>query len=321
MVMASSPSAASRPLPELQAGTREICDAIVHCLQLELDDLASTMTEAVIEEIPLYHAMTSPQQRARVHAHSLEHAHAIIECIRTWNLPTPEALRFVRERAALRANQQVPLSALLHAYRVGHRTVWERLARIIGECRQPQPLEATLALTTLTLSYTELISSTMAEAYTEHQRDRMLQVARARRDLLETLLRGDAESRADMVELASSFALVPGADFVVVVMSRQSGEIETEAAQTLRRHLALAIAQPFVVTRHREVISIAPVARARPAAIAHLVREAHTELAQTGEHWSAGISTVCGGLGEVARGYQEARRVVADNTEGVHALL
>ena len=69
----------------------------------------------------------------------------------------------------------------------------------------------------------------------------------------------------------------------------------------------MGVAQPFVVVRHGEVVSIAPVARARPAAIARLVRLAHAELAQRGERCAVGISTLCAGLGEVARGYQEAR--------------
>jgi PucR C-terminal helix-turn-helix domain/GGDEF-like domain len=287
-----------------------------------VDDLASAMTTAVIDEIPAYHNMTSPGQRATIHEHSLEHARAIVECIRTWTLPSPEALAFVRARAALRAKQQLPLSALLHAYRVGHRTVWERLVRILAEFHDP--LEASLALTTLTLCYTELISTSLAEGYVDYQRSALMQVSRARRDLVEVLLHGTAESSVDVLELASSFALVPGADFLVVVMTRivdadPVSDDENRAAETLRRHLALGVAQPFVVDRHHEILSIAPVARARPSAIAHLVRLAEAELGSTGAKWAGAISTICSGLAEVARGYQEARQALPSS--GVCVLL
>jgi sugar diacid utilization regulator len=95
------------------------------------------------------------------------------------------------------------------------------------------------------------------------------------------------------------------------------------AADVLRHHLSMGVAQPFVVVRHSEVVSIAPVARARPAAIARLVRLAHAELAQRGEHCAVGISTLCAGLGEVARGYQEARYALESVAPeaGVRVLL
>lgn len=288
-----------------------------------MDDLAAAMTAAVIAEIPVYHNMTSPRQHATIHDHSLEHAQAVVDYIRTWSLPGADALAFVKARAALRATQQLPLSALLHAYRVGHRTVWERLVRMLAEF--DNPLEATLALTTLTLSYTELISTTLAEGYVDYQRSALMQVSRVRRDLLEALLQGTTDSGADVLELASSFALVPGADFLVVVMSPSletehvSADAENRAADTLRRHLALGVAQPFVVVRHREVISIAPVARARPSAVAHLVRLAHAEIGSSGMNWIAAISTICSGLGEVARGYHEARQALP--SAGVRVLL
>jgi len=177
-------------------------------------------------------------------------------------------------------------------------------------------LEASLALTTLTLSYTKLISGALAEGFLERERSLLLERDRDRRDLLENILRGTVDSQADAMRVASSFALVPGGEFLVVDMisltesGAPTAETLTRAAETLRRHFAVGIAQPFVVVRHAEIVSIAPLARARPTAIAHLVRQAHAEISQAGRRWAAGLSTVCAGLGEVARGYAEARLAV-----------
>src|SRR5260221_5350788 len=262
--------------------------------------------------------MTSCGARATVLEHGVEHVRAVGLAVRTWSLPTAAELRFVNQRAALRAGQRVALSALLHSYRPGHRTVWERLVRVLA--RLDNDLNAALALTTLTLNYTELISAALAEGYVERQRGMLVQLDRDRRDLLETLLRGAVDRAADELQRASQFALVPGGDFLVVVMTRLSeaapptGEILSTVAEVLRHHLSTGVAQPFVVVRHGEVVSIAPVARARPAAIARLARLAHAELAQRGERCAVGISTVCAGLGEVARGYQEARYAVESVT-------
>src|SRR5205823_9864243 len=113
---------------------------------------------------------------------------------------------FVRQRGALRATQGLPLQALLHSYRVGHRTVWERLVQLIGE--GDGVLDAVLALTTLTLGYTDSISSSLAEGYLEQQRLLVLERDRERRDLLESLLHGDV-SRPDLLSLAARFNLQP----------------------------------------------------------------------------------------------------------------
>ena len=123
------------------------------------------MTTAVIDEIPEYATVAAPGQRQIVFEHSLDHVFAVVRAVRTWSLPSGYELAFVRERAALRATQHVPLSALLHSYRLGHRTVWGRLVQLLAGL--DNILDASRALTTLTLSYTELISGALAEGYVE----------------------------------------------------------------------------------------------------------------------------------------------------------
>src|SRR5215469_16185570 len=141
------------------------------------------MTDAVFDEIPAYARLASPGQREAVRAHSREHVRVVIQTVRTWTLPPIAELGFVRERAALRASQQLPLSALLHSYRLGHRAVWQRLVRILADL--DAGIDAALSLSTLTLSYTELISVALAEGYVDHQRGTLMQLDRGRRDLLD----------------------------------------------------------------------------------------------------------------------------------------
>jgi sugar diacid utilization regulator len=291
------------------------------------------MTDAVLEEIPEYAALASSAARQAVFEHSRDHVRAIVRAIHTWSLPTDAELAFVRERGALRAGQQVPLSALLRSYRLGHRVVWQRLVHLLDASDNVLP--SSLALTSLTLAYTEQISTALAEGYSERQRVLVLQVDRDRRDFLETILQGTfvQDRHSETARAASRFALVPGGDYVVVVVQGSStgadqsdrGEALTHGAETVRRHFAPGVAQPFVVVRHAEIVCVAPIARVRASAVARLTREALAELRRRGGAWRAGISTVCGGLGEVARGYQEARLAAdlaaSDAGEGVCALL
>jgi hypothetical protein len=306
----------TRALPELDEATRAICEQVAERLEAEAADLAACMTAAVFDEIAAYRSIADADVHAAVLAHSLHHVGAIARAIHTWNLPSSPDLAFVRARGALRASQNIPLLSLLQSYRIGHRTVWERLVRLLAEFNSADALQAAMALTTFTLGYTDLISAALADGYVERQRRRQMELDRDQRDLLEDILEGTIERRLDARRVASTFALVPGGDFLVVVMRRVSepsvptGEAETRAAETLRRHFSMGVAQPFVVVRQGEVVSIAPLARARTTAIARLVRMAHTELGQHGERWAAGVSTVCDGLGEVGRGYHEARRAL-----------
>lgn len=149
--------AGQHALPVLSATARAICDRVADQLEAEADDLAQTMTAAVFEEVPAFGPIATSDQPTSVQAHSLDHVHAVLLAIRTWSLPGDDDLAFVSARASRRAEQRIPLSALLHSYRVGHRPVWERMVRVLAEV--DNDLHAALALTTLTLSYTELISA------------------------------------------------------------------------------------------------------------------------------------------------------------------
>jgi sugar diacid utilization regulator len=297
-------------LRPVASATRAICTMVADRLEADATDLAQVMAETVFREVPVYRGQRAELSRT-VLKHSLDHVHAVVRTIRTWTLPAPDELSFVRAQAALRAGQGLPLNALLHSYRLGHRTVWERLVEVLGD--RDDVLDAVLALTTLTLGYTDLISAVLAEGYFEQQRHLLVELDRDRRDLLENLLLGSVGHRAETLQLAATFDLVPAAELVVAVVSSQSSltsDALTRAAETMRHHLSVAVAQPFVVVRHHEIVALVPVGRLRSALLGRLMRAAHGELSQRGEPWAAGVSTLCLGLSEVPRGYEEARHAL-----------
>jgi hypothetical protein len=314
----------SLALPAVGPVTHAFCNDVANGLEREAADLALALTEAVFAEVPVYARLAGQEHvRQAVLKHSLDHVHAVVRTIRTWSLPSVEELQFVKERGALRAREKLPLNALLHSYRLGHRSVWERLVRLLGD--REGVLDAVLALTTLTLGYTDLISAALAEGYFDQERQLLLERDRDRRDLVDSLLLGQAGLRADRLRLAATFDLSPTAEILVGVLgtSAPTGDSLGRAADTVRRHLATSVVQPLVVVRQHEVIAVVPLGRARATALGRLIRAAHTELSQRGERWAAGISTVCAGPADVPRGYQEARQAlerVADQA-GVSALL
>ncbi len=190
-------------------------------------------------------------------------------------------------------------------------------------------LDAVLALTTLTLGYTDAISSALVEGYLEQQRLLVLERDRERRDLLETLLQSDVGSHSELLQRALGFDLGLSTELLVLVIASASpppsaaSETLTRAADAVRGHLATATPQPLVVIRKHEVVAVLPVVRTRPSAWARLARAAHAELSQRDRLWAAGLSTVCSGLGEVRRGYDEARQALewSRSRGGVTALF
>jgi DNA-binding PucR family transcriptional regulator len=115
-----------------------------------------------------------------------------------------------------------------------------------------------------------------------------------------------------LVAVLSAAGLAPG-----------TSEQLTRAADILRRHVCVAVAQPLVVVRQQEIVAVLPTGRARANGLAKHIRAAHGELTQRGEPWAGGISTVCAGISEARRGYDEARqaRDWAHADAGVVALL
>jgi hypothetical protein len=84
--------AGQRALPDLDAVTRAMCDRVADRLEAETDDLAETMTVAVVDEIPEYGAIATSDLRATVLDHSVDHVRAVVLAIRTWSLPTADEL-------------------------------------------------------------------------------------------------------------------------------------------------------------------------------------------------------------------------------------
>ncbi len=71
----------------------------------------------------------------------------------------------VRERAALRARQLVPLAALLHSYLIAQRVISAAIGREAGGDSRSRG--AALALTTLTFNYNIAVTTAIGEEETQ----------------------------------------------------------------------------------------------------------------------------------------------------------
>ena len=283
-----------------------VAAGVVDRLEARADDVAARMAIATREEVAEYGVVSDPAFAAEVIAHSREHVHGFVRCARSGRPPAGAELDFVRERGAQRARELLSLDSLLEAYLIGQRTVWEAVTELAGDAREG--LIAAQELTALTFVYTHAINVALAAAYVRERQAIASQSERARRDVLEQLLRGDSTGGA-YVRRAEALGLPARGPHVVAVATCGDADRLSLVEQALAVD---GVARSFVASKGDEAIAVLPVyVRRGPAEVRAAIGRAAERLARThGLEMRAGVGTVGDDLGDVSRGYAEARRAL-----------
>ncbi|HUH83402.1 MAG TPA: helix-turn-helix domain-containing protein [Stellaceae bacterium] len=121
-----------------------------------------------------------------------------------------DPFRFVRGLAVIRAQQQFPLAASLHAYRIGHKGVLTAVREAVPEDDEShrKAMASLLTLSDFLMEYTDVISTILTEACVAEEKLLNTRRARGRLSLLDDLLRGvrprDADAEAPVTSAAST---------------------------------------------------------------------------------------------------------------------
>lgn len=291
-------------------GTKQEVERVIDTLLARRAELAAAMVEAILAEIPPYaRAMDGVVEDVRAHCDA--HAGLILEVARADRSPQREELVFAREAAGRRVRQGIPLDGLLQAFRVGHRTVWEAIVSEAAESQEGR--DAAIALVRPAMEYIDICSTQVAEAYLKEEQRLDASADRERRDLLEDLLAGRMPAPGDR---PAAIDLDPASDVLVAIARPAGGATEARdaiehVADALASHLG-ADRPALVVVRQREVVAVVALAESSDGeATAALLRTAGEALRSRGDgELRAGLSTVCFGFAEVARGFAEARQAI-----------
>jgi PucR C-terminal helix-turn-helix domain/GGDEF-like domain len=283
--------------------------------------LARRMALACREEVPEYGAVRDPAFVDEVVSHAEQHVHGFVHSARAGRPPQGEELDFVLDRGARRARELLPLDAILHAYLIGQRTVWESVVMEAGD--DAEGMRAALDLTAATFWYTHAINAAVVAAYLRERGHAVAEAERGRRDLLEELLARPGGTQA--ARRAEALGLDPAGRFALVA-AVLSGE--TDGGDQLRAVTDALLASlglgpgAFVVPRHEEVVAVVPLAARRgPHEVRSMLERAAEALERTrGLSVRCGVSARCEGLGELARGYEEAHRALRHAGEADRAV-
>jgi hypothetical protein len=226
-----------------------------------------------------------------------------LKSVRTGGMPPPETLDYVSEVTIRRVDQRVPLDAILHAFRVGHRVVWATVLEEADTLEEGR--SAVVELTIPFMRYVDAVSTCIASTYATQQHRIEVAADRAARDLLNLLLAGD--------EGAGQAARDAGIEIDephLFALATTATEGDDDALRMIADELKDAFGHPasLVVAGEGEVTCLVPLGKTGPVLAAERCANA-LRPAFSGRpiHHKVGISLPFQGVAGIATAGQQAR--------------
>ena len=185
--------------------TQDVDRPLYQRVERTVPRLARRMIDTFVAEIPLYAHLPREQIEGEILAITEANLRLFFGMLRSGQPMPAEALSEMRLSAARRAEERVPLDAVLTAYHVGARLGWNALV----EGAAPEDTEALVAAAERVLTYAQQVTAEVAAAYLEEQQTIYGEERDARRALASALLAGEAaEALAARVGVAIAEAYV-----------------------------------------------------------------------------------------------------------------
>lgn len=215
--------------PELDDVARGLADSLLG----QASQLTDRLVERLVSESETYRHLP-PETLAEVRKSCEDN---VVSLLRDLAGRRPSRTEAARETARRRAEQGVPLAALLGAYRMGMRVLWEALNDEMANARPAGSAQTLVGLATTMWDLFDAYSGTAATAYDEALVDLARQDERHRTLLLDDLLEGrdPGEQRG---QVARSLDLPERGPYVAVAAEVPASGQEglPRADQLLRRH-------------------------------------------------------------------------------------
>ncbi|MFI6025673.1 PucR family transcriptional regulator [Amycolatopsis magusensis] len=141
---------------------------------------------AVTARVPAYRLLPAEELSGDITKVIEQNLRSFTAVLRTRDLPAQAELDFLRESAARRAEEGIPIDIVLTAYHIGIQVVWESLT---GEVR-PAEVDDVMAVNALALRYLELVTPAVGAGYLDERQAVFDDERSARHTLLSALLDG-----------------------------------------------------------------------------------------------------------------------------------
>lgn len=279
-------------------------NAAAERLNGRLDEVTGSMVARILAEVPVYRRLP-PDGLSNVEQLASRNSRVLTEALAAGTGLDREDLRYVADHARERVRRGVSLESMLHAYRVGLTAFWEECIAegvALGLSR-----DAALELARRTSELSDDLTTHAAETYVREEARLRAHSDRAARDMLELMLRGEADAES----LGASRA-APGLDsatrLVVVIARVDARTAHADALGTtsdaLTRTLSTRRASALVAARSGAVIAVAPLEDDH--SVTPALTAAATALRAEGTHMVCGLSTPLEGFAAVPAGFDQA---------------
>lgn len=151
-----------------------------------MPELVEAVLDGLVEQLPDYRHLPSEQISGDIRRIIERNMRAVAEAVRTGTAISPATLAELREAVAQRAEEGVPIDAVISAHHLGLQVVWEKLSAYVG----PDDVRSLIAFNRMQLAYLRDVTATVATGYFQERHamfgDRYL----ARQSLLSAMLDG-----------------------------------------------------------------------------------------------------------------------------------
>jgi PucR C-terminal helix-turn-helix domain/GGDEF-like domain len=299
-------------LPEVDAViTGAGVERVAAMLAARREELAEVSLQAIREAIPAYSAIDDPKILADVTEHVAENHDALRGSLLRGRPVTEEDLAFIRPHAALRARRGVSLADFLHAFRIGHRVIWEAILELASE--DAEASSAALTAAGLVMQFIDHASTHAAETYLEAQQLLLAEGDRVRRDLLEDLLAGRGPAPGPRLTAARAAGLGSGERCMLVAAVPVAAPEDELALRSAASRLARAcggVLRPLTVVRQDEIVIVRSLDGGDPRGLSEPTGKAQRELAGAGVKLAIGLSTAFDSTAGLPDAYAEACRAI-----------
>jgi hypothetical protein len=171
---------------------------VAELLENALPELVDRILASLPTELPVYGQLPQEELQGEIAATIQQTLRGFIGAVRTGALPNPEQLSVLAETAARRAEERVPLEAIVAAYHLGVAVCFDYVRELAG----PDDAAAALELAALTTRYLQRVVASCCGGYLQERQIQVGDEETSRQALLAALLAGpdvgpDADAAAD----------------------------------------------------------------------------------------------------------------------------
>ncbi|HVV76077.1 MAG TPA: helix-turn-helix domain-containing protein [Mycobacteriales bacterium] len=179
-------------------------------VEREIPKLARKMLDRFVAEVPLYSMLPREQLEGEISSITALNLRLFFASLRTEGPIPDEDLVEIRSSAARRAEERVPLDAVLAAYHIGGRMGWEALV----EAAEPDEQGVLIVVAGRVLEFVQQVTGAVASAYLEERQSIYGEERDALRAVASALLAGEPADK-----LASRVGLTIAPSYVVLEIS------------------------------------------------------------------------------------------------------